>query len=149
MAVNQPSLFPLRSYQAFPEGFSYCPEVISVEDEVGLLAQLADLPFQEFQFRGFEGKRRVVSFGWRYDLNDHKVLQADSIPPLLLEVYRKVQRASSFVLYDLQQVLVTEYAPGAPIGWHKDRPVFDKVLGLSLGSFCSFRFRKPLGKGKW
>jgi hypothetical protein len=83
MAVNQPSIFPLRSYQALPGGFSYCPEAISVEDEVRLLAQLADFPFQEFQFRGFEGKRHVLSFGWRYDFNDHKVLQADPIPPLL------------------------------------------------------------------
>jgi hypothetical protein len=114
MAENQPSLFPNRSSHSFPQGFAYCPEAISAEDESRVLAQLADLPFKEFQFRGFEGKRRVVSFGWRYDFNDHKVLQADPIPQFLLEVYRKVEAVSGFVLQNLQQVLVTEYAPRAP-----------------------------------
>jgi alkylated DNA repair dioxygenase AlkB len=50
---------------------------------------------------------------------------------------------------ELTQVLVTEYAPGAPIGWHKDRPFFGDVMGLSLASPCSFRLRKALGNGKW
>ena len=148
MTENQPSLFPIRNSDT-PEGFGYCKQAISPEDESGLLAQLADLPFKEFQFRGFEGKRRTVSFGWRYDFNEHKVLPADPIPPFLLEVYRTVQATSCFVLRDLQQVLVSEYVSGAPIGWHKDRSVFGEVMGLSLASSCSFRLRKPLGNGKW
>jgi alkylated DNA repair dioxygenase AlkB len=149
MTEIQPSLFPMRPSDVLPEGFRYCEQAISAENESRVLAQLADLPFKEFQFRGFEGKRRVVSFGWRYDFNDHKVLPADPIPPFLLEVYRTVQATSGFELRDLQQVLVSEYAPGAPIGWHKDRLVFGKVMGLSLASSCSFRLRKPLGNGKW
>ena len=96
------------------------------------------------QFRGFEGKRRIVSFGWRYDYNDHKILPADPIPTFLLEVYRTIQATSGFVLCELQQVLVSEYAPGAPIGWHKDRPVFGDVMGLSLASSCIVSARKPL-----
>jgi alkylated DNA repair dioxygenase AlkB len=119
------------------------------EDECSLIDQIAELPFQEFQFHGFEGKRRVVSFGWRYDFSQHKALQADPVPPFLLDVYRKVQAASGFVLPRLQQVLVTEYGPGAPIGWHKDRPVFNDVMGLSLASSCTFRLRKLIAKGQW
>jgi alkylated DNA repair dioxygenase AlkB len=107
------------------------------------------LPFKEFQFHGFERKRRVVSFGWRYDFSEHKALPADPIPDFLLDMYRKVQGASGFALPELAQVLVTEYAPGSPIGWHKDRPFFGDVMGLSLASPCSFRLRKVLGKGKW
>ena len=45
---------------------------------------------------------------------------------------------------ELAQVLVTEYAPGAPSGWHKNRPFFEDVMGLSLVSSCNFRLRKPL-----
>lgn len=119
------------------------------DDEGRLLAQIADLPFKEFQFRGFEGKRRVVSFGWCYDFSEHKALPADPIPDFLLELYRKIQAASGFALPNLAQVLVTEYAPGAPIGWHKDRPFFDDVMGLSLGSACNFRLRMILDDGKW
>jgi alkylated DNA repair dioxygenase AlkB len=110
---------------------------------------MSGLPFKEFQFRGFEGKRRVVSLGWRYDFTEHKALPAELIPPFLREVCEKVQAATGFVFRDMEQVLVTEYAPGAPIGWHKDRPVFGDVMGLSLMSPCSFRLRRALGNGKW
>ena len=149
MAVIQRSLFPIPVAPELPSGLLYCPEVITPEDERRLLDRVGELPFEEFQFHGFEGKRRVVSFGWRYDFTDHKVLPADPIPDFLLDVYRKVQTASGFALPDLAQTLVTEYAPGAPIGWHKDRPVFDLVMGLSLGSSCTFRLRKRLRKGNW
>jgi alkylated DNA repair dioxygenase AlkB len=117
--------------------------------ERSLLTQFADLLFKEFQFRGFEGKRRIVSFGLRYDYNNHKFLPANPVPPFLLEVYRTIQATSGFVLRDPQQALVSEYAPSAPIGWHKDRPVFGNVMGLSLASSCSSRLRKPLANGKW
>jgi alkylated DNA repair dioxygenase AlkB len=149
MATNRPTLFDMGASLALPEGFAYRPDVISPDEESRLLTEIAPLPFQEFQFHGFEGKRRVVSFGWRYDFSAHKALPADPIPPFLREVCRKVQAASGFPLTDPQQVLVTEYAPGAPIGWHKDRPVFGNVMGLSLASACTFRLRKAVGKGTW
>jgi alkylated DNA repair dioxygenase AlkB len=132
-----------------PEGFSYRPDAISSDDESRLLAEIAPLPFKEFQFHGFEGKRRVVSFGWRYDYNERKALTADPIPPFLREVCRKIQAASGFDLPELEQVLITEYAPGAPIGWHKDKPVFGNVMGLSLASACTFRLRRSDGDGRW
>ena len=135
--------------QSLPDGFSYQPEVISAEDEGRLLAEIAPLPFREFQFHGFEGKRRVVSFGWRYDFEEQKALPAEPIPEFLLEVCGKVQAASGFSLPRLQQVLVTEYAPGAPIGWHKDRPFFEDVMGLSLAAPALFRMRKREGPRKW
>src|SRR4029078_3503032 len=111
------------------------------------LAEVLRLPFKKFQFQGYEGKRRVVSFGWRYDFSEHRALPADPIPPFLRELCPNVQVASGFALPDLQQVLVTEYAPGAPIGWHKDRPAFGNVIGLSLASAWTFRLRKSEGNG--
>jgi hypothetical protein len=131
---------PARS---LPEGFSYCPDVISADEEKELLAEIAPLPFQEFQFHGFEGKRRVVSFGWRYDFSEHKALPAPEIPPFLRELCRKVQAASGFALDDLQQILVTEYAAGAPIGWHKDRPVFGNVMAFRWRRRAPFGFESP------
>jgi len=76
-------------------------------------------------------------------------MSADPIPDFLLEIYYTVQAASGFAVPGLAQVLVTEYAPGAPIGWHKDRPFFGDVMGLSLASACTFRLRKPRDEGKW
>lgn len=148
MPVSQLSLFSLPS-RPLPEGFSYHPNAISADEELRLLAAIALLPFKEFQFHGFEGKRRVVSFGWRYDYIEHKALPADPIPPFLRELYRTVQDAAGFFLPDLEQVLVTEYAPGTTIGWHRDRPVFGNVMGLSLASPCTFRMRKSIGEGRW
>jgi alkylated DNA repair dioxygenase AlkB len=87
-----------------------------------------------------------VSFGWRDDFSELKALN------LLADLPQKSgigSSATGFVFRDLEQVLVTEYTPGAPIGWHKDRPVFGDVLGLSLASPCSLRLRKALGDGKW
>ena len=103
--------------------------------------------FNEFQFHGFEGKRRAVSLGWRYDFSEHKALLADPIPAFLRDVCEPIQASTGFVFRDLAQVLVTEYAPGAPIGWHKDRPVFGDVVGISLLAPCTFRFRRKKGVG--
>ncbi|HEU5022576.1 MAG TPA: alpha-ketoglutarate-dependent dioxygenase AlkB, partial [Bryobacteraceae bacterium] len=132
-----------------PDGFACRPEVISADEERRLIGQIAPLPFREFQFHGFEGKRRVVSFGWRYDFEEQKALPAEPIPDFLIDLCHKVETASGFSLPNLQQVLVTEYAPGAPIGWHKDGPFFDRVMGLSLAAPCLFRMRKREGPRKW
>ena len=45
----------------------------------------------------------------------------------------------------MRQILCTEYDEGVGIGWHRDKPHFDKVFGLSLASACKFRFRRKNG----
>lgn len=80
----------------------------------------------------------MIYFGWRYDFEDSKFERTEPIPEFLLELR---QRAASFAGLgpgDLPHALVTEYTPGTEIGWHKDRPVFDDVVGVSLASPCSF-----------
>jgi alkylated DNA repair dioxygenase AlkB len=139
----------LFSPQPLPEGFAYRQDAISHNEEDRLLREIEPLPFKEYQFHGFEGRRRVVSFGWQYDWTQRKALPADPIPLFLREICGTVQSASGFPVPELEQVLITEYAPGAPIGWHKDRPVFGDVMGLSLASSCRFRFRKREGDGIW
>ena len=47
---------------------------------------------------------------------------------------------------DLVQALLIRYDPGAGIGWHKDRPTFEHVVGLSLGSPAAMRFRRRRGE---
>jgi alkylated DNA repair dioxygenase AlkB len=148
MSGSQIALFPPPS-TSLPEGFAYVPNVISPEEESRVLAAIAPLPFKEFQFHQYEGKRRVVSFGWRYDFSQHKALPVEPIPEFLRDVCRKIEAASGLALPHVEQVLVTEYAPGAPIGWHKDRPVFGDIIGLSLASDCTLRLRKPECKGRW
>jgi alkylated DNA repair dioxygenase AlkB len=128
-----------------PDGFRYQPNVIAPEEEAALIAQLQPLTFKEFEFQGFRGKRRVVSFGWRYDFAHAKVQEADAIPDFLLPLRDKAAAFARLDAGGLQHVLVTEYSHGAPIGWHKDRAVFGDVIGVSLMSPCIFRFRRKSG----
>ena len=46
-----------------PQGFQYRDEAIAVERERALVAQFEKLPLRPFEFHGYPGKRRVVSFG--------------------------------------------------------------------------------------
>jgi alkylated DNA repair dioxygenase AlkB len=146
MLTGQFDLF--GSASALPEGFVYQDEFLSGEEERGLARRLAALPFKEFEFRGFLGRRRTVSFGWQYVFDGSGLRKAEDMPDFLLPLR---QRAASFAGMkegQLQHVLLTEYAPGAAIGWHKDRSVFGETVGISLLSPCRFRFRRKDG-AKW
>jgi alkylated DNA repair dioxygenase AlkB len=132
---------------AHPEGFRYQPGLIDAEQESAVLAELQRLSFSPFQFHGFEGKRRVVSFGWRYDFNGAGLQETDVIPPFLLSLRQAVAERFALPASLFEQVLLTHYPAGATIGWHKDRPVFEDVVGISLKSPCTFRFRRKTVTG--
>ena len=146
MTADQLSMF--GGGPALPEGFRYRTELITPDEEHALLEEIRELPFKEFEFHGFTGKRRVVSFGWRYDFEDRSLEKTNDIPSFLLPVREKASRFADLKPEDLQHVLVTEYSEGAAIGWHKDKAVFGDVIGVSLLSSCTFRLRKKLGS-KW
>jgi alkylated DNA repair dioxygenase AlkB len=153
-AVREPSadqlgLFaaPLEPPGQLPDGFRYQPDFLSPAEERALIERFAGLPFREFEFHGFLGKRRVVSFGWQYDFSQQALRRADDMPDFLLGVRERAAQFAGLKPADLQHVLLTEYPPAAAIGWHKDRPVFGDVVGISLGSPCVFRFRRKAGRG--
>ena len=143
MQSNQLGLFEVG--QRLPLGFKYQAHLLSAHEEQLLVEQLAALPLRAFEFRGYLGKRRVISFGWQYDFNKGALRKADDIPSFLLPLRDSVARFAGMAPSDLRQVLVTEYAPGAGIGWHRDKPMFDQVVGISLLSPCLLRFRRRLG----
>jgi alkylated DNA repair dioxygenase AlkB len=130
---------------ALPEGFRYAPDLISSEQEASLVAALEGQPFKEFEFQGFLGKRRVVSYGWKYDFNTRELRRSDDIPDFLRLVREQAAGFAGMAAPALQQVLLTEYRAGAAIGWHKDKAVFGEVIGISLLSPCTFRFRRKSG----
>lgn len=137
-----------RSKAVGPPGFSYEPDVISVSDEADLIGHISTLPLAEFKFQQYLAKRRVIYFGWRYDFENSKFEPTEPIPEFLLELQHRAANFAGLMPIDLPHALVTEYSPGTEIGWHKDRPVFDDVVGISLASSCSFRFRRKVGI-KW
>ena len=141
----QPGLF---GGPGMPEGFRYQANLLSVDEEAELVQQIQTLPFKEFEFQGFLGKRRIVSFGWHYDFSHRELKKAEDIPAFLMPLRQKAASFAGLGPTSLQHVLVAEYSPGAGIGWHKDKAVFAEVVGISLSSPCRFRFRRKNGD-KW
>ncbi|HEY4032174.1 MAG TPA: alpha-ketoglutarate-dependent dioxygenase AlkB [Caulobacteraceae bacterium] len=132
-----------------PEGFAYRPEVITPQEELALAARFETLPFKPYQFRGYEGARRTVAYGWRYADDGKAIERAQAIPDFLLEVRAKAAAFAGLEPEELVQALVIDYPPGAPIGWHRDRPAFGQVLGVSLLTPAPLRLRLERPDGGW
>jgi len=147
--LAQPALFDAPAAAPHIRGLTYVADAVSADDERALACFVETLAFKPFEWRGFTGNRRTVSFGYRYDFNGGGFQAADAIPEALERARAMVceQVGEEPALYE--QCSVIEYAPGAGIGWHKDRPHFEKVAGLSLLAPCRFRFRRQRENEGW
>jgi alkylated DNA repair dioxygenase AlkB len=131
------------------EGFRYQRELISAGEEQAVLAHLRELAFRPFEFHGYFGKRRTISFGWQYEFSGSgKLRKADDIPDFLLPLRALAASFAGLEPEAFQHALVIEYGPGAGIGWHSDKPVFGEVVGISLLAPCVLRFRRKVG-ARW
>jgi alkylated DNA repair dioxygenase AlkB len=130
-----------------PAGFLYQAAVLPPEEEQDLVARIQELPLKEFEFHGYAGKRRVFSYGWHYDFEAATLRPADEIPEWLHPARARAAAFAGLAREDLPHALLTEYGPGAAIGWHRDKGVFADVVGLSLLSACNFRLRRRAGAG--
>ena len=135
-APQQSSLF--ESVPDLPDGMRYAPELISPAEERALLQKLPTLPFKEFEFHGFLGKRRTVSFGWHYDFNGGGLKQAGKLPDFLLPLRKRAAEFADLEPSALEHALLIEYKSGAGIGWHRDRPQFGVLAS------CTFRLRRKI-----
>ena len=133
---------------ALPDGFRYQPELVTPSEEAELIAYLEGLPFQPFNFQGHLANRRVAGFGFRYDYEHRRLVGAPPIPDFLLPLRDKVAAFASLPTDAFVQVLINEYRPGAGIGWHRDKPHFAEIAGVSLLAPCNFRLRRKNGM-KW
>src|SRR5215210_4023571 len=112
----QMNLFQEPSH--LPVGFRHKADFLSPEEEVRLVKIIETLPFRQFEFQGFLGKRRVVSFGWKYDFNDRELRRTEDMPDFLQPLRGRAATLAGLAPDALQHVLLTEYQPGASIGWH-------------------------------
>jgi alkylated DNA repair dioxygenase AlkB len=145
---EQLTLFDSGRGATTPEGLRYRPDFISKDEENELIARIRALPLVPFQFGAYEGKRRVASFGWRYDYSERKLEQAGVLPDWLTLLIARIETFADLPAAAVRQVLCTEYQEGVGIGWHRDKPHFGQVFGLSLASACRFRLRRKAGS-KW
>ena len=129
-----------------PDGFRYLPELITRDDESFLVGELQRLTFEPFDFHGHLANRHVAGFGMRYDYQRQQVVEAPPIPEFLLPLRQKVAAFAGVPEQDFMQVLINEYRLGAGIGWHRDKPHYELIAGVSLMAPCDFRLRRKKGE---
>ncbi|MEN2747438.1 alpha-ketoglutarate-dependent dioxygenase AlkB [Sphingomonas sp. T9W2] len=118
------------------------------DDELPALAAAIDAaPLQPFRFQQWTGLRLTASYGWHYDFEQGRVGRAEPMPDWLLAVRERAAAFAGLRADALVQALLTRYDPGAGIGWHRDRPVFEHVVGVSIGAPATLRFRRRRPEG--
>ena len=133
------TLFPINP--AYPEGFSYMPGFITMEEELLLVKYIKQLELHNFNFHGYTANRKVASFGYDYSFDDGRLSKGAEIPGVFNFLLEKVSNHVNIPVVDFAELLVIEYPPGAVINWHRDAPPFAVICGISLLSDCNFRLR--------
>ena len=138
LPLFEPALLP---------GLRYQEDFLAAGEERQLLDRLQALDLAPFRFHGWTGNRRTQSFGWRYDFDDASFQPTEPIPGWLAPLRDKAAALAGVAAGDIAHALLARYDPGAGIGWHRDRSVFDRVVGVSLGSPATLRFRQRADGG--
>ena len=128
-------------------GLAYADAIVTPAEEQALIAAIDAIELTPFRFQGWLGKRLTASFGWNYDFDHARFARAAPIPDFLLPVRERAAAFAGLDAASLEQALLIRYDPGAGIGWHRDRPVFEHVIGVSLGVACTMRFRARTASG--
>ena len=137
--------------QELPHGLVFRHEFLTPAEERALLDLSATLPFREAKFKEYYARRRVVSF--HDEAIDHSydddLAPAGSPPALLERLRQKIAAFAGINADEFVHVLVSEYRTGTPIGWHRDKPQYGIVAGVSLASRARMRFRPLPAPGQW
>jgi DNA oxidative demethylase len=123
-------------------GLAQAEAIVAPTEERALIASINAAELSPFRFHDWLGKRQTASYGWRYDFDTGRFEPAGPLPEWLLPLRERAARFARLAPEDLGQALVIRYTPGAGIGWHRDRPVFEHVIGVSLGAPATMRFRR-------
>ena len=128
-------------------GLKYAECAISLTEERALLERLGGIELAPFRFHGWTGNRKTQSFGWRYDFEDASFTRGEPLPDWLAPLRSRAASFAGLGPEAFVHVLVARYDPNAGIGWHRDRDVFEKVVGISLYSPATLRFRRRTDPG--
>lgn len=123
-------------------GLAYRDDIVTPGEEADLIAAIDSTGLAPFRFQGWLGKRLTASFGWDYDFTAASFDRGEPLPQWLLPLRDRAAAFAGLAADDLIQALLIRYDPGAGIGWHRDRPVFGHVVGISLGNPTTLRFRR-------
>ena len=127
----------------WPAGLVYRAGFIEEAEEPELVRRIQELEFSDVHMHGVTAKRRVAHFGWVYGYKSWRLTPGLPIPEFLLPLRAQAAAFAGVDPEQLVEVLVTEYRPGAAIGWHRDAPAFGPVVaGVSLLGSCRLRLRR-------
>ncbi len=129
-------------HDAFARGYAYQPEFLSKADEAALVTEIERLPLAQAEYKGFRANRRIMSYGGRYDFSSQRLEAAEPIAAFLLSLRTRAAAWAGCAADHFTHALVAQYPPGSQLGWHRDVPDFELVVGVSLGSPCRMRFRR-------
>jgi alkylated DNA repair dioxygenase AlkB len=129
------------SERPLPEGFVYQREFLSLDEESELLASIERLPFAQAKYKAYTARRRTVSYGSKYDYDQNVLNEAPPIPAFLMPLRQKVAHWAGLPPEHFVHGLISEYKPGTPLGWHRDVPDFEVIVGVSLAGSCRMRLR--------
>ncbi|MBM7407300.1 MULTISPECIES: alpha-ketoglutarate-dependent dioxygenase AlkB [Sphingomonas] len=128
-------------------GLSYGEEVLDAPEEAALVAAIDACELTPFRFQGWTGKRLTTSFGWSYDFDRGRIAPGVEIPAFRGPLRERAAAFAGMPAAELEQALLIRYDPGAGIGWHRDRPMFEHVVGISLGEPAVLRLRRRTDTG--
>ncbi|WPU66481.1 alpha-ketoglutarate-dependent dioxygenase AlkB [Peredibacter starrii] len=131
-----------------PKGFKYFPDFISVAEEKKLLAFLQSLDWKNIHMHGVIAKRKVVHFGMDYYYDSRTFSPTTPAPKELQFLIKRAAKALKVAPQSIKEILISYYPVGAPIGWHRDAPMFESVFGVSLENSCTMKFRSDSGNYK-
>jgi alkylated DNA repair dioxygenase AlkB len=126
---------------ALPDGLIHARDFLVPEEEAELLRAFGGLAFHEARYKAYTAKRRIVSFGSSYDFGENVLHDAPPLPSFLLPLRAKAAAWAQLPAERFTDALIAEYAPGTQLGWHRDVPQFEHVVGISLAGECRMRFR--------
>lgn len=138
--MSQGELF--AAAEELPSGLVYQPEFLDAAEEAALLEGIATLELQEAKYKEYTAKRRVKSFGAGYDYDANELTPAPVIAPFLLPLRARIAEWTAMPEDAFGYALVAEYRPGTQLGWHRDVPQFETVVGVSLGTAATMRLRR-------
>jgi alkylated DNA repair dioxygenase AlkB len=140
--ASQQSLFAPAGSEPFAQGFVYEAEFVSREEEAALLEHIRHLPLTEAEYKQFRAKRRIVSYGGRYDFSANELQPGEPIPAFLHPLRARAAAWAGRPAEEYTHALIAEYSPGTPLGWHRDVPNFERILGISLHGPARMRVRR-------
>ncbi|HEY0760083.1 MAG TPA: alpha-ketoglutarate-dependent dioxygenase AlkB [Acidisarcina sp.] len=119
-----------------------------MEEELDLIDSIRGLQFQAFDFQGYRAKRRIAEFGLEYNFSTRNASGAADLPGFLLPLRDRAAAFAGIAPAEIAESIVTEYPPSAPMGWHRDVPQFETIIGISLAGQGWMRLKPYKAPGK-